>query len=98
MFSKEQVFCLLLAALMIVTLTACGKRTDTTKPSDSNQTAEQSPTQGTDNSQGNNNSETSGKKTDGNDKSVTPEYANACFPISFIDVLAKFIVESFWQL
>jgi predicted small lipoprotein YifL len=70
MFSKEQVFCLLLAALMIVTLTACGKRTDTTKPSDSNQTAEQSPTQGTDNSQGNNNSETGEDQSD--DEMIVP--------------------------
>lgn len=70
MFNKQRIICLLLAALMIITLTACGKGNDTSKPSDAGQTTEQGQTQGTDNSQGNNNSETGGNQS--GDQMIVP--------------------------
>ena len=70
MFSKQRIICLLLAALMIITLTACGKGNDTSKPSEADQTTEQVQAQGTDNSQGNSNSETSGDQS--GDQMIVP--------------------------
>jgi len=63
MKEKRRIVCILMTAVMILTLAACGKGNDTSKPSDSTQTTEPSQAQGTDKPQGNNNSETSGDQS-----------------------------------
>ena len=63
MKEKRRIVCILMTAVMILTLAACGKGNDTSKPSDSTQTTEPSQAQETDKPQGNNNSETSGDQS-----------------------------------
>ena len=63
MKKNRRIVCMLMTAVMVLTLTACGKGNDTSKPSDSTQTTESSQAQGTDKPQGNNNSETSGDQS-----------------------------------
>ena len=70
MFRKHHSICFLLIVMLLVTLAACGKGNDSTKPSDSNQPTEQSPTQGTDKSQENSNSKTDGGQSD--DEMIVP--------------------------
>ena len=63
MKKNRRIVCMLMTAVMILTLAACGKGNDTSKPSDPTQTTEPSQAQGTDKPQGNNNSETSGDQS-----------------------------------
>lgn len=63
MKKNRRIVCMLMTTLMILTLAACGKGNDTSKPSDPTQTTEPSQAQGTDKPQGNNNSETSGDQS-----------------------------------
>ena len=63
MKKNRRIVCMLMTAVMVLTLTACGKGNDTSKPSDSTQTTEPSQAQGTDKPQENNNSETSGDQS-----------------------------------
>ena len=63
MKKNRRIVCMLMTAVMILTLAAFGKGNDTSKPSDPTQTTEPSQAQGTDKPQGNNNSETSGDQS-----------------------------------
>ena len=70
MFRKQRLICFLLVAAMIVTLTACGKGSDTPNPSNTGQTSGQEQTSGNAGSQ-TENTESTGGETSG-DQTAQP--------------------------
>ena len=74
MFRKQRLICFLLVAAMIVTLTACGKGSDTPNPSNTGQTSGQEQTSGNAGSQ-TENTESTGGETSG-DQTAQPAKLN----------------------